>query len=286
MLFWRCGKRVWQATHFIVNDKAGQEAGKEKELERTCEAYEKLYQQCEKIAEQRDNFYGHLVLARSLIDEEQARKAAIRKDKRQRRGVRAQAQLLTGAEALAQAAAEEEAARKEQEKKDQKCAEKEAEFEERLTQQGAEGDSFAFKVPLSRCKKIDLRHLARDIGVDDGGKNSEISQRIQEHFSSNPLLKEQPKYTGLFPSGNRRRAAQTNSAPPANEPEPPGMHPPTLPTPPTHLQQPSCILDEAKSANRPGQVLMAHPNLYYTNFFNNAYYTTPQFNNPYIDNTV
>lgn len=86
---------------------------------------------------------------------------------------------------------------KETEKKSRNDARQQAEYELQR-QRREEGENLMFDQPLARLQKKGLRNLCWSLTLAEDGSIKDMIERVQAQFDSNPELKLNPRYTGLF----------------------------------------------------------------------------------------
>ena len=116
-----------------------------------------------------------------------------------------EARVLTSVEGK-RLATEKEAERvaKMQKKKEAEMLQKEKEAE-RDQQRQARGPDAPFIGSLSSKNKPDLQEIAAALNISEDGTKDALIQRINACFDSNPLLRDGPRFSGLFHHAPRRR---------------------------------------------------------------------------------
>lgn len=192
------------------------------------------------------------IIKRALADVRQQLANTVKKKERGSKKTKARYLTLPGLRAVFDANDEERKRKKEEEalKGAQKVTET-RELELRITEQA---NSRVFDCPLSFYLKsrVELRIVARSLGIADTGTKDNIFQLIDEHLKQHPELKTQERFTGLFlPKGTRtKRPAVSHTMPevmPPNSDLPLNQHthqpvllphplvfPPHPPFPPAH----------------------------------------------------
>src|SRR6266852_4185644 len=130
-----------------------------------------------------------------------------------RRKLNVEARVLTSAEGK-RLAAEKEAERvaKMQKKKEAERSWKEKEAE-RDQQRQARGPDAPFTGSLTSKNKPDLQEIAAALNLLEDGTKDALIQRITACFDSNPLLRDGPRFSGLFHRALRRRPQATEDTP-------------------------------------------------------------------------
>jgi len=128
--------------------------------------------------------------------------------------------LRMAEEAEALKAAEEQRKREAQEQR----AAKEAEREEQRRQRDP---NEPFTGALASKTKPDLQDVAQALGLAIDGQKKDLLARINTHFDANPLLREDPRFEGIFNRSRRRPTVQNDeNHPPASSGAPgPTAHP-------------------------------------------------------------
>ncbi|KAF8981500.1 hypothetical protein BDQ17DRAFT_1416163 [Cyathus striatus] len=175
------------------------------------------------LRSERNQAFNHaVILAREHSD--LAEQVNSKANKKKRKGVRANAELLTSTEARQRR----DEQRAEEEAKAQKKAETVARREERQHQveerRAQMGVHHVFSGSLSSKNKDDLQDIATALSLSKEGKKSEILTRIQAYFDTNPDTKALPRFAGLF---NRRATGHVAASSRNNQDQNP---PPTAPT--------------------------------------------------------
>ncbi|KAI0282646.1 hypothetical protein BC826DRAFT_974178, partial [Russula brevipes] len=76
---------------------------------------------------------------------------------------------------------------------------------------------------LTTKAKPDLQDVARALGLPTTGCKKELIERITSHFDANPVLRNAPRYEGLF-NRSRRRPVQDENVPIVPSPAGPSSH--------------------------------------------------------------
>lgn len=154
---------------------------------------------------------GHVKMVELELQNEK-RKANQRNGRAsKRRKLNVEARVLTSAEGK-RLAAEKEAERavKMQKKKKAEMLRKEKEAE-RDQQRQARGPDAPFMGSLPSKNKPDLQEIAAALDLSEDGTKDTLIQRINACFDSNPLLRDGPRFSGLFHRAPRRRLRATDS---------------------------------------------------------------------------
>ncbi|KAH8987342.1 hypothetical protein EDB86DRAFT_2784258, partial [Lactarius hatsudake] len=92
-----------------------------------------------------------------------------------------------------------------------------------------------FTGALATKTKGDLQDIAQALELAINGQRKDLLTRINSHFDENSLLRENPRFAGIF-YRSRRRPAEDHSSqdlppptPSASSPAPPTMIPAALP---------------------------------------------------------
>ena len=159
---------------------------------------------------------GHVKMVELELQNE--KRKANQRDGRasKRRKLNVEARVLTSAEGK-RLAAEKEAERvtKMQKRKEAELLRKEKEAE-RDQQRRDRGPDAPFIGSLSSKNKPDLQEIAAALDLSEDGTKDALMQRITTHFDSNPLLRDGPRFSGLFHRAPRRRPQATENTPSHN----------------------------------------------------------------------
>ncbi|KIJ30089.1 hypothetical protein M422DRAFT_268446 [Sphaerobolus stellatus SS14] len=81
-------------------------------------------------------------------------------------------------------------------------------------------DTRIFDLPLGHyTKKDDLKDIAMCLGLELNGKNSELTSRIKAHLDTNPVLRVNECFCGLFEQRKRGRGSSEKQKEASIEPE-------------------------------------------------------------------
>jgi hypothetical protein len=163
--------------------------------------FDRIYQ----LETQVQRLSGHVKMIELELQNEK-RKGNLRDGRAsKRRKLNVEARVLTSAEGK-RLAAEKEAERvaKMQKKKETEMVRKEKEAE-RDQQRQARGPDAPFMGSLSSKSKPDLQEIAAALGLSENGTKDALMQRINACFDSNPLLRDGPRFSGLFHRAPRHR---------------------------------------------------------------------------------
>ena len=118
--------------------------------------------------------------------------------KKERGSKKIKARFLTGANLRAEFERQDAERREQEHVAAEKGRQKEAETAERAQRVADDALNRDFSGRLTSYKKDDLRALAIALSISDKGTNGELVSRIEDCFKTNPNLKNNSRFSGLF----------------------------------------------------------------------------------------
>jgi hypothetical protein len=169
-----------------------------------------LFDRINRLETQVQRLTGHVKMVELELQNE--KRKANQRDGRasKRRKLNVEARVLTSAEGKRLAAEKDaERAAKMQKRKEAETLRKEKEAE-REELRRIRGPDAPFIGSLSSKSKPELREIAAALGLSEDGTKDALTQRITACFDLDPLLRDRPRFTGLFHRATRRRPQATN----------------------------------------------------------------------------
>ncbi|KAJ3500940.1 hypothetical protein NLJ89_g9566 [Agrocybe chaxingu] len=169
------------------------------------------------LREQRNQAQSHAILIRQEYELMKLQTHG-KENKKKRKGVRVNAELVTSREARQRREAE----RAEREAKEKKKADAKAQRAAQAAEARERRDEirndphFSFSGALTSKKKDQLVDIIVTLGLTKDGTKNALIERINKHFDDHPELKSSPHYSGLF--NHRPCCSGPNQAEPEDPP--------------------------------------------------------------------